>query len=202
MTNISEGLSVKKDTKEKILMAATDLMTEKGYSNVSVKDIATTAGVSEMTVFRHFETKMGILHAVLQTHSYIPYFERFFAEELSGNLANDLQQIAHTYLAYMEKNKPIFLIAAQDRDRLPELMESISNTPTQQLQKLLAAYFQSQITQGSLKEIDTYGQAIVFLTSLFGFFVTNALWGNHFLKDQKESFIQQLVATFVSGVSV
>jgi len=193
---------MKKDTKEKILTAATSLMTEKGYSNVSVKDIANTAGVSEMTVFRHFETKMGILHAVLQAHSYIPYFERFFAQELSGNLTHDLQQIAHTYLAYMEKNKPIFLIATQDRNRLPELMEAISNTQTQQLQKLLATYFQSQINQGTLKGMDTYGQAIVFLTSLFGFFVTNALWDNHFLKDQKEPFIHQLVATFVSGVSI
>ncbi|KPN89647.1 TetR/AcrR family transcriptional regulator [Lysinibacillus sp. ZYM-1] len=193
---------MKKDTKEKILTAATSLMTEKGYSNVSVKDIANTAGVSEMTVFRHFETKMGILHAVLQAHSYIPYFERFFAQELSGNLTHDLQQIAHTYLAYMEKNKPIFLIATQDRNRLPELMEAISNTQTQQLQKLLATYLQSQINQGTLKDMDTYGQAIVFLTSLFGFFVTNALWDNHFLKDQKEPFIHQLVATFVSGVSI
>ena len=35
---------MKKDTKDKILAAATSLMTERGYSNVSVKDIALTAG--------------------------------------------------------------------------------------------------------------------------------------------------------------
>lgn len=191
-----------KGTKDKILDAATSLMTERGYSNVSVKDIAATAGVSEMTVFRHFETKLGILHAVLQSHSYIPYFEHLFAQDLSGNLENDLKQIANTYLAFMEKNKPIFLITTQDRSMLPGLMDTISDNQTKQLLSLLAVYFQSQIEQGKMKEIDTNGQAIVFLTSLFGFFVSNALWDQHFLKDQQEIFIQHLVATFVSGVCV
>lgn len=193
---------MKKDTKDKILAAATSLMTERGYSNVSVKDIALTAGVSEMTVFRHFETKMGILQAVLDRHSYIPYFEQLFARDLSGNLVNDLQQIANAYLAFMEKNKAIFLITIQDRSILPGVMELISDSQTKQLLKLLEGYFQVQIEQGKMKDIDTNGQATVFLTSLFGFFVSNAFWDDHFLKKQKESFVHHLVATFVGGVCI
>lgn len=193
---------MKKDTKDKILAAATSLMTERGYSNVSVKDIALTAGVSEMTVFRHFETKMGILQAVLDRHSYIPYFEQLFAQDLSGNLVNDLQQIANAYLAFMEKNKAIFLITIQDRSILPGVMELISDSQTKQLLKLLEGYFQVQIEQGKMKDIDTNGQATVFLTSLFGFFVSNAFWDDHFLKNQKESFVDHLVATFVGGVCI
>lgn len=193
---------MKKDTKDKILAAATSLMTERGYSNVSVKDIALTAGVSEMTVFRHFETKMGILQAVLDRHSYIPYFEQLFARDLSGNLVNDLQQIANAYLAFMEKNKAIFLITTQDRSILSGVMDLISDNQTKQLLKLLEGYFQAQIEQGKMKDIDTNGQATVFLTSLFGFFVSNALWDEHFLKKQKESFVHHLVATFVGGVCI
>lgn len=177
---------MKKDTKDKILAAATSLMTERGYSNVSVKDIALTAGVSEMTVFRHFETKMGILQAVLDRHSYIPYFEQLFARDLSGNLVNDLQQIANAYLAFMEKNKAIFLITIQDRSILPGVMELISDSQTKQLLKLLEGYFQVQIQQRKMKDIDTNGQATVFLTSLFGFFVSNAFWDDHFLKTKRK----------------
>ena len=51
---------------------------------------------------------MGILQAVLDRHSYIPYFEQLFAQDLSGNLVNDLQQIANAYLAFMEKIKRYF----------------------------------------------------------------------------------------------
>ncbi len=139
-----------------------------------------------MTVFRHFETKMGILQAVLDRHSYIPYFEQLFAQDLSGNLVNDLQQIANAYLAFMEKNKAIFLITTQDRSILSGVMDLISDNQTKQLLKLLEGYFQAQIEQGKMKDIDTNGQATVFLTSLFGFFVSNALWDEHFLKNKRK----------------
>ncbi len=192
---------MRKNTADKILASALALMTERGYNNVSVKEIALTAGVSEMTVFRHFDTKMGILHSLIQTYSYIPYFENFFSHELTGHLKNDLQQIAHSYLTFMEKNKPIFLIAIQDRSILPELIDIISDNNTRQLQNLLASYFQKSIELGHMKkEVDTKGQAIVFLTGLFGFFVSNAIWENHFLKDQQENFVQNTVEVFMKGV--
>ncbi|WP_107949514.1 TetR/AcrR family transcriptional regulator [Lysinibacillus parviboronicapiens] len=194
---------MRKNTADKILASALTLMTERGYNNVSVKEIALTAGVSEMTVFRHFDTKLGILQSLIRTYSYIPYFEHFFSHELTGHLTKDLQQIAHSYLAFMEKNKPIFLIAMQDRSILPELIDIISDNNTRQLQNLLADYFQKSIEQGHLKkEIDTAGQAIVFLTGLFGFFVSTAIWENHFLKDQQEIFVQHTVEAFLKGVQV
>lgn len=190
-----------KKTRDKILDAALSLMAERGFSHVSVKEIALCAGVSEMTVFRHFETKMGILQALIQTYSYVPYFEHFFSSELTGNLEKDLKQIANSYLAFMEKNKSIFLIAIQERGTLPELKDLISDENTKQLQNLLANYFKVQIEKGKMKDVDTEGQAIGFLTTLFGFFVSVTILENHFLQNQQESFINNLIESFVNGVS-
>lgn len=189
-----------KKTRDKILDAALSLMAERGFSHVSVKEIALCAGVSEMTVFRHFETKMGILQALIQTYSYVSYFEHFFSTELTGILEKDLKHIANTYLTFMEKNKPIFLIAVQERGTLPQLMEVISDQNTKQLQQLLANYFEQLINKGEMKAIDTKGQAIGFLTNLFGFFVSVTIWDNHFLQNQQESFINNSIESFVNGV--
>lgn len=65
-------------------------------------------------------------------------------------------------------------------------MELISDSQTKQLLKLLEGYFQVQIQQRKMKDIDTNGQATVFLTSLFGFFVSNAFWDDHFLKTKRK----------------
>ncbi|MEG0472368.1 MAG: helix-turn-helix domain-containing protein, partial [Solibacillus sp.] len=65
-------------TRERILHAASTLMEARGYNQVPVKEIAELAGVSEMTIFRHFETKIGILEALIQHQSYVPYYEQFF----------------------------------------------------------------------------------------------------------------------------
>nr|MDH3162795.1 TetR/AcrR family transcriptional regulator [Bacillus licheniformis] len=40
---------------------ALDLMQKYGFKSVTIKDIALHSGVSEMTVYRHFKTKLGLL---------------------------------------------------------------------------------------------------------------------------------------------
>ncbi len=47
----------KLSTSDRILQSALQLMKEKGFQPVTIKEIADAANVSEMTIFRHFETK-------------------------------------------------------------------------------------------------------------------------------------------------
>ncbi len=54
------------DKKHKILDAALDLFANEGYTATSTSKIAQKAGVSEGLIFRHFESKKGLLHAIMQ----------------------------------------------------------------------------------------------------------------------------------------
>lgn len=51
-------------TRERILDVATELMTAAGFHPVAVDDVATQAGVSRPTVYRHFGSKLGLFEAV------------------------------------------------------------------------------------------------------------------------------------------
>ena len=51
---------------EKILNAALELFANDGYNVVSTSKIANRAGVSEGLIFRHFESKQGLLDAILK----------------------------------------------------------------------------------------------------------------------------------------
>lgn len=53
------------DTRTKILEAALDLFSEKGYHASTTRKIASKAGVNEVTLFRHFKTKIALFDAVL-----------------------------------------------------------------------------------------------------------------------------------------
>jgi AcrR family transcriptional regulator len=52
------------DTKKRILDAAAALIAERGYAATTTRAIAEAAGVSEVTLFRRFENKIGILRAL------------------------------------------------------------------------------------------------------------------------------------------
>ena len=54
------------DRKEKILAVALELFANEGYNAVSTSRIAKQAEVSEGLIFRHFETKKGLLDAIMK----------------------------------------------------------------------------------------------------------------------------------------
>ncbi len=53
-------------TKQKILKAAVDLFNQKGYVNVSIRDIASSTGISVGNLSYHFNTKAAILENIYQ----------------------------------------------------------------------------------------------------------------------------------------
>jgi AcrR family transcriptional regulator len=55
----------KRDTRQRLQKAATELFEEEGYDNVTVAAVAAAAGVSVKTLFQHFPTKEDLLIAGL-----------------------------------------------------------------------------------------------------------------------------------------
>lgn len=56
----------KQSSRENLLVAATTLFCRDGYAAVSVEDIATEAGVSRVTFYRHFPTKAAVAMELFQ----------------------------------------------------------------------------------------------------------------------------------------
>ena len=56
----------KRSSRENLLLAATELFCRKGYAAVSVEDIATQAGVSRVTYYRHFPSKTAVALELFQ----------------------------------------------------------------------------------------------------------------------------------------
>ncbi|WP_052223596.1 TetR/AcrR family transcriptional regulator [Novosphingobium malaysiense] len=59
----------KKDTRSRLLRAAATEFCERGYAPVSVEDIASGAGVSRMTFYRHFGGKAEIASELFRANS-------------------------------------------------------------------------------------------------------------------------------------
>ncbi|UUZ81844.1 TetR/AcrR family transcriptional regulator [Paenibacillus sp. P26] len=54
-------------TGDKLILAAIDLIAEQGYDGTTTKEIASAAGVSEVTLFRHFGSKQARAHRRVRT---------------------------------------------------------------------------------------------------------------------------------------
>ncbi len=52
-------------TEEKIIQAAIEIFSQKGYNGTTTKEIAGKAGIAEGTIFRYFPKKQDLLHGIL-----------------------------------------------------------------------------------------------------------------------------------------
>ncbi len=77
-----------KPTKEKIFDASINLFSQKGFNEVSVREIARKVGIRESSIYNHYKNKEAILDAI------IDYFMSELAQsgELEGNINKLMDQ--------------------------------------------------------------------------------------------------------------
>ncbi|MEC0264258.1 helix-turn-helix domain-containing protein, partial [Paenibacillus anseongense] len=78
--------SSKIGSSDRLLLSALNLIAEKGYNGVTTLEIATAAGLSEKTLFRHFGSKQKLLEAAYDRYHYAEEMKKLFAEKLVWEL--------------------------------------------------------------------------------------------------------------------
>lgn len=89
--------------RDRILKAAHELFTQKGYQATTTKEISVRAGVAEPTLFRHFGSKVDVFEAsILEpftafvdrwSHSWVDYSTEASVQELAENLVDSLYSL-------------------------------------------------------------------------------------------------------------
>ena len=116
------------DTRQRIQRQALRLFTDRGYDATTVNDVAAAAGVSAMTVYRHFPTKEDLVlyddfdHLAAATISELP---------ATGSLA---ERIGRTVLATFD------LASTHDREILLDRLRLMISTPALQARHLDSQY--------------------------------------------------------------
>ncbi|RIX46527.1 TetR/AcrR family transcriptional regulator [Paenibacillus nanensis] len=187
------------DSKSKLMVAAIDLMAEKGYKGVSTKEIASTAGVSEMTLFRNFGSKFNLLEKAVDRYHYSIEFTKIFGEQVTWDLRADLLMISRMYHEMMERNRKLFLIVLKD-DELIGIREKAQKHP-RTLLELLTNYFTEMQRRKRLIPTDAETQAITFMWMNYGAFMTQLFGASKITNVTLPRFIESSIDLFVKALS-
>ena len=188
-----------KDTSDRLLFAAINLIAKKGYHAVSTKEIAKEASVSEMTLFRHFGTKKAMLEAAIDRFYYTTSMKELFENKVVWDLEKDLLMVSKVYLSIMKKNQNVIRIAIKEGNSVEGLYEQINKHP-RQLKKLLLDYFSNMQQQGKIKKVENLeGLTMSYLYMLYGQFISrNFVEGQHITYITEEEFIRTSVLLLVN----
>jgi len=120
-------------TKEKIMDAALKEFAEKGYAGAKTKVIAERSGLSEMTLFRRFETKRNLFNQVLKKNhdDVVKDFNSIINDSKIENPDDFLKTMINLLLNLTEDNFEFISIIILERqsisgDIIAELMEYLT----------------------------------------------------------------------------
>lgn len=186
-------------TKDKLIIAAIDLISKKGYNGVTTQEIATSAGLSEKTLFRHFGSKQNLLESAYERFDYSQEITKFFNTKLVWILETDLRLISQTYHEMMNRKRNLIIISMKEEGTLPGFKER-ANKHTRLLMDVLTNYFTSMIKDGKVVETDPALLALTFMTMHLGAFLI--LEKNDYVSTiSLEAFINQSIQTFTRGLT-
>lgn len=141
-----------KDTKERILDAATQLFAKNGFARTTTRVIAEQAGVAESTFFRIYKTKQVLLEDLLLVMSAGP--ENLDISTLTGgkNIRKDFEVLLYGTALQHLKHIPVFRLAMHietiyTQQRLSRIKALVS---------VMGDYFTQLSKQGILVEFDYY----------------------------------------------
>ena len=84
-----------KDTKERILAAALEMFSQKGYAGTNIRELSESLGLVKSAMYRHFESKDAIWNTLLD--ELIAYYEaRFGSTEHLPPVPDSLEELITT----------------------------------------------------------------------------------------------------------
>jgi len=121
---------ITQDAKEKLLAAGTRLFAEKGFAGVSIRELATAAGVNSALISYHFGGKEGLYEAVITAQ-----YERLIIKfEAIAASTSSVEEKIRMYADVIRRNH------TEDQPLMARLVQGELSSPTACMEKVLRKY--------------------------------------------------------------
>ena len=189
-------------TRQRLVQAALELFTAHGVTETTTKQIAELADVNEVTLFRHFGSKHGLLLAAIEEAAVFIELGQTLVQQ--ANQANRIDQALKEYA----------IACLEALERVPEMVRSVVGEAGQypaenrralgrgltQANQYVAEYFDQVIHRRQMQpNLSSETLASLLNGMLLGYAVIEFTSEFHQLWQSREEFLTNLVTLFLHG---
>ncbi len=188
--------------RQKIIQAAIELFASQGVSETTTKQIAELAQVNEVTLFRQFGNKHGLLLAVIEDADVFAQLGQSLTTELppASNLAEMLRTYANTCLQALEQTPAVIRsLVGESGQYSPENRQGLGRS-FDRANRRVAKYLKTNIGE-SQSDLQLPIEQLTSLlhTLLFGYATIELTSEFHGLWRDRADFLDRVVALFLAG---
>jgi len=181
-------------TRQKLLQATLELISQKGYNGATTREIASLAGVSELTLFRRFGRKEKLFEEMLQTFTFIPRLQDLIEEAEGKPLADSLQEIGIRFLQTLRERRSLVQVLLSEVSHYPQMVRNIHHQMIDNQARTLEGFLESRQGHGEIQPYDMDLPAFAFFRVLFMTFLHESILRG---RDMEDDYIEITVGRFV-----
>jgi len=190
------------DTKAQIIEAAEQQFFDLGYKRATTRKIAQAAGVTEVTLFRHFINKQNLFMAVIDQNAMQPDSEEILNLSIEGDYRQDMLRLGRFMMRIMQERRDGMQLMLCEAAHFPELQDVIGKAPLQ-LRNMIANYLQKRIDAGDIVDRNPQVMAQGFLGFFFSYTMAFSFLDQAFALDAStDEMIVEFVDLFVQGTLI
>ncbi len=187
-------------TRQKLLEASLKIISEKGYLGATTREISRQAGVTELTLFRHFGTKEQLFEDLLNNYTFLPKLKGLMPELEALSYEEALTLIATKFLLTLKERKPMIRILFSEIHLYPEKIREMYTAFIDEVRMTLGSYFQSLQKKGALRNVSPETAARAFLGMLLSYFRSEEIIREGGVsKKRMEQNVREFVDIFIHG---
>jgi AcrR family transcriptional regulator len=185
-------------SRERLIHAASELFLSQGINHTTTRQIANLAGVNEVTLFRNFGNKYGLLQAVIQE---APTFrnlgETLMQQAIStGDRHQALKNYASECLLALEQSPAFVRSLIGEADQYPDENRRALGQRLDEASRYVAQYLERTMPSSPFPPVKLAG----FLGALLmGYVVIESTSHDHHLWENREDFLTGLVNLLLKG---
>lgn len=189
-------------TRQKILTAALEAFSSQGYAGATTRGIAISAGVTEVTLFRHFPTKEKLFEDVVCSFLPNPDFARIVTRARELEYQDALHLIALGFINGLKQHENLIRVVYMECQRHNDLLEQVYTELVSNITLLISDYLKELQAKNVVKEFNTEISSRMFLGTFFGFFEDEFLLKMGNSGANFEEIISTCVEIFARGTRV
>lgn len=185
------------DTREKIVLAAREVIGRKGKRGATTREIADLAGVNEATLFRHFGNKESLIIAVAK-YSCPDVKLRDVAAAFRGPVEEDLVALGLSMTHHMESMRDMIRWSLVETDYENSIFSKEAWRPQTAIRDVVRDYMAAKVDAGVLAgEPDDL--ASMFIGMIFARTISREKFPDSRLFTDAQYAIRQFVNVFLNG---
>lgn len=189
-------------TRQRLIQAALELFTAQGVIATTTRQIAIKAEVNEVTLFRHFGNKHGLLLAVLEESAAFKNLGESLVQRATppGNVYQALKDYASDSLLALERVPEFVRSVVGEADQYPMENRRALGRGLTEANRYVAQYLATVIEQGHLNTyLPAEKLASLLNGMILGYAVIEFTSEFHELWEGRDDFLENLVELFLHG---